>query len=120
MSRLKSLAVFSPTVRRICAASVTVITATYAIIAADRNTDWQDDPTLWSRTVETSPQSDAAHYNLAIMYAEFGKPDEARQHFLQAPEADSNLQSAKANLETLERLERERNVPVNSEKGDDS
>lgn len=31
-----------------------------------RNHDWQDDETLWSRTVETTPTAVRAHYNLGV------------------------------------------------------
>lgn len=49
-----------------------------------RNRDWKDDLTLWTRTVQTSPESARAHIALAGAYLRRGDHDHARQELLEA------------------------------------
>ena len=44
----------------------------YAVICIDRNKDWKDSYSLWSRTLEVEPNSFRAHGNLARVYQEKG------------------------------------------------
>jgi tetratricopeptide (TPR) repeat protein len=49
----------------VCLVCVAFATRTYA-----RNYDWQDDASLWTRTVEVCPQSAKAHLNLGRVFLE--------------------------------------------------
>ena len=49
----------------------------YAVRTLDRNNDWKDQLTLFSRTVETSPRSAKAHFNLGVSLEDADRPDEA-------------------------------------------
>lgn len=62
---------------------VLVVTA-YAGRTWVRNRDWQDNFTLFSATVHTSPWSAKAYHNLAVTYDERGQIDAAMLHFRQA------------------------------------
>ena len=56
---------------------VLVIISVYAAISIDRNRDWQDGFTLWSKTVTQSPESGVAHGSLGRAYQERGMLSEA-------------------------------------------
>jgi cytochrome c-type biogenesis protein CcmH/NrfG len=43
-----------------------------------RAQDWRDDPTLWTATIESRPDSVRAHYNLGIAYLARGRVLDAR------------------------------------------
>lgn len=49
-----------------------------------RNRDWKDDQTLWTRTVQTSPESARAHIALAGVHLRQGRYDQARQELVEA------------------------------------
>jgi Flp pilus assembly protein TadD len=46
-----------------------------------RNRDWVTEETFWSVTVETAPQSARAHYNLAGVYRQQKRAEEAAREF---------------------------------------
>ncbi len=51
---------------------VLIIGTFYAVITINRNRDWRDGYSLWTRTLETSPDSVKAHGNLARVYMDRG------------------------------------------------
>lgn len=70
----------------------------YAGKTIERNHDWKDDLTLWSKTVETSPGSSRAHDNLGFTYERMGKTKEALQEFEKAVRLQPDNYDAMANL----------------------
>jgi len=51
-------------------------------LTVKRNNDWQDDLSLWTATVKTSPNSSKAHNNLAVEYEKLGEMDRAIEEYL--------------------------------------
>jgi tetratricopeptide (TPR) repeat protein len=48
---------------------------------ATRNRDWLDEERLWSTTIQTAPRSARAHYNLAGVYKQQKRTQEAAREF---------------------------------------
>jgi len=70
----------------------------YSLRTIKRNTDWKDALTLWTKTVEVSPQSWLAHTNLGDAYAKRGMYEQAIREYsrsleiyLYAPETYASL-----------------------------
>ena len=63
---------------------VGVVVVAYAVRTWIRNADWQNDFTLFSAAVETTPRSAKAHYNLAIACENRGETALALRHFREA------------------------------------
>ena len=64
-------------VRAVTLAAVLVLSGTYATVTVARNRDWKDGLTLWSKTVQQSPNSGVAHGSLGLAYQEQGRLEEA-------------------------------------------
>ena len=63
---------------RVVALGLTGLTvAVYLVLAMDRNADWRDEITLYTRTAEDSPRAYMAHYNLGTIYLVQGEYDRA-------------------------------------------
>ena len=60
---------------------VIFILSLYASVTIVRNRDWQNNFVLWSKTVQSSPNSLVARGGLGMAYLERGKLDEAAQQF---------------------------------------
>ncbi|MEN9327216.1 MAG: hypothetical protein RI947_24 [Candidatus Parcubacteria bacterium] len=69
---------------------VSIIIAALFIRTVDRNSDWKDESTFWTKTVESSPHSYQAHYNLGTLYMERKELNAAIQELLIAIELKSN------------------------------
>lgn len=65
-----------------------VLLAGYAVRTVVRNGDWQDELTLWRKTVETAPTSARAHHNLAVALSLQGDLAAAEASFQRALAAD--------------------------------
>lgn len=70
----------------------------YSVRTMRRNTDWKDDLTLWSRTVETPFVSPRAFNNLGIAYMEKEQYDEAISQFEKAVQMDPTFEIGYYNL----------------------
>lgn len=75
---------------------VVVLVSAHAARTWVRNRDWRDESTLFGATVQTSPHSSKAHYNLGIAREDRGDIDAALYHFHEAlriypPDADAAL-----------------------------
>ena len=57
------------------------ILGVYAWLTIARNADWKDNFTLWTQTLQTTPNSAVAHGNLGRAYQDRRQLDEARKHF---------------------------------------
>ena len=75
-----------------------LICAALAIRTWARNSDWIDNASLWSNTVETAPNSYKAHYNLSFF------TNDARQN------SEAAMREADRSLAILNQLPDERNV----------
>ena len=49
---------------------IITLLATYSTMTIARNMDWKDGLSLWSKTLETTPNTAAAHGNLGRAYLE--------------------------------------------------
>ena len=58
-----------------------IIVGLYSAATIARNPDWRNNFVLWSKTVESSPNSLVAHGGLGMAYLERGMLNEARQEF---------------------------------------
>ena len=61
--------------------SVAAILIFYSSVTISRNYDWKDNFTLFSKTLESSPNSPIAHGGLGTAYQQQGKYDEATREF---------------------------------------
>jgi tetratricopeptide (TPR) repeat protein len=84
--------------RRVVIPWAVFLLLSYSAITIDRNTDWRDDFSLWSKTVKTSPNSYVAHYNLAIEYVNKGKSEEAVHHYKEAIRINPYIVEPRHNL----------------------
>jgi len=53
----------------------------YALRTIDRNADFKNNLTLWSKTVKTSPNNSKAHNNLGFTYEHLGEGKKALEEF---------------------------------------
>lgn len=72
--------------------------ALYSIGSVKRSLVWKDDFTLWQDTVEKSPSSKYAHYNLALAYRDRGDTGGAIGHLSEAVRLDGSYEDAHYNL----------------------
>ena len=79
-------------------AAFALVIILFAVRIADRNRDWRDAFTLWSKTVKTAPRSARAHNNLGFEYAERGRFDKAVDEYRQAIDIDNDFASPHNNL----------------------
>ncbi|MCS6926954.1 MAG: tetratricopeptide repeat protein [Candidatus Binatia bacterium] len=73
----------------------------YAVRTVVRNGDWQDEITLWRKTVETAPTSARAHHNLAVALSLHGDLAAAEEAFRRALAADPTYGPAYTGLAEL-------------------
>jgi tetratricopeptide (TPR) repeat protein len=60
-----------PYVKVVCGYGlIAVLLTLYGVRTVVRNNDWQDELTLWRKTVETAPRSARARYNLGVVLKE--------------------------------------------------
>ncbi len=57
------------------------ILGVFATLTMARNPDWQNNFTLWSQTIQTTPDSPLAHGNLGREYQDRGQLEKAQKHF---------------------------------------
>ena len=60
---------------------IVILLVIYSTITIARNRDWKDDLSLWSKTLQTTPNSAPAHGNLGRAYLELGLVEEAISEF---------------------------------------
>lgn len=70
----------------------------YAAITVKRNKDWKDDFTLWTKTVETSPDSYRGHNNIGREYLSKGMLDKAMLGFKNALQLKNDYYDAIINI----------------------
>jgi tetratricopeptide (TPR) repeat protein len=73
---------FAPRKSKIVMVSlITVLLVTYSATTIARNRDWKDGLSLWSKTLQTTPNSAVAHGNLGRAYIDQGLLEEAIHEF---------------------------------------
>jgi tetratricopeptide (TPR) repeat protein len=75
-----------------------IITLLFSLRIIDRNRDWKDGSTLWSKTVKTVPRCARAHNNLGAEYIKEGKYKEAVTHLKKALKIKRDYAEAYSNL----------------------
>jgi len=65
-------------------AVILLVLVVYGTVTVDRNRDWRDGKTLWSKTIVTSPNCARAHYNLGTISLKQGEIESATREFEQA------------------------------------
>jgi protein O-mannosyl-transferase len=70
----------------------------YVFSTVNRNNDWKDNFSLWSKTVITSPGNSRAHDNLGFTYDRLGEKEKALDEFKIAVKLDPGNYKALANL----------------------
>lgn len=83
------------------AAACILALSVLAVRTMVRNADWKDDLTLWSRTVQTAPQSARARNNLGTAYLRRGEFSLAEEQFAAAVAIQPDLAVAHGNLGKL-------------------
>jgi len=91
---------FSETVpvKVLSSVAIIVILIFYATITIQRNLDWKDSLTLWSKTVKDSPDSSVAHGSLGWAYQDLGRLAEAVLEYKKAIELFPDNYKAYYNL----------------------
>jgi tetratricopeptide (TPR) repeat protein len=70
----------------------------YVFSTVNRNNDWKNDLTLWSKTVVSNPNNSRAHDNLGFTYDRMGETKKALEEFSMAVKLQPNNFRALANL----------------------
>jgi tetratricopeptide (TPR) repeat protein len=70
-----------PAANLVASILILVILSIYSIATIRRNPDWQNNFTLWSKTIQTSPNSLVARGGLGMAYLERGMLEAARKQF---------------------------------------
>lgn len=86
------------TVRKVLAACLGLFIAGMAIMCYDQVALWRNQITLFKHTVEISPTSGLAHFNLGAGYAFAGRPDLAEPEFREALRLNEQDIGARTNL----------------------
>ena len=87
-----------PEKRGVITAVALLLVCIYAGGAIKRNLVWRDDLTLWSDTVEKSPESFLCHYNLGNELWKRGRMDEAAIQYYEALRINSRFARAHMQL----------------------
>jgi tetratricopeptide (TPR) repeat protein len=74
--------------RTVTLALILVIALPWAVLTLSRNSIWRDGLTFWSKTVQDSPSSAAAHSHLGLVYLNQGKAAQAMAELSRAVELD--------------------------------
>ncbi|MEK6876843.1 MAG: tetratricopeptide repeat protein [Nanoarchaeota archaeon] len=61
-----------------------ILTGLYSTETIKRNYVWRDNYSLWTDTVEKSPDAPPAHHNLGVVYSKQGRLDEAIREYMTA------------------------------------
>ncbi len=85
-------------VQRMVAIFIALLLAFYVFSTINRNSEWKDNMTLWSRTVATNPNNSRAHDNLGFTYERAGETKKALQEFEIAVKLQEDNFRALANL----------------------
>jgi tetratricopeptide (TPR) repeat protein len=75
-----------------------LISLLWVVLTFNRNADWRNNLTLWSRTVAASPQSTLAHNSLGLEFLNRGQYEKAIAEFDQVLKIDQENQNAYINL----------------------
>jgi tetratricopeptide (TPR) repeat protein len=77
---------------------IVILLVAYSTTTIARNRDWKDGFSLWSKTLQTNPNSAAAHGNLGRAYLDLGQLNEAINEFRAALQIRPRSYKAHYNL----------------------
>lgn len=83
------------------AAICVLVISLFAVRTIIRNADWKDELTLWSKTVQTAPESARARNNLGSAYLRRGQLNQAEEQLAAAVAIQPDLAVAHGNLGKL-------------------
>jgi len=75
-------------------ALVVLVLISYGVRTVARNTDWRDESTLFTKTVQAADESARAHLNLGNVHYRAGRPREALAEYKQALDIDPKYAGA--------------------------
>lgn len=75
-----------------------IITAFYFFQTYNRNKDWKNDISLWSKVVEQAPDDILANFALAESSVTAGDIENAKQHYIKTLELNPNIPDAQIKL----------------------
>ena len=87
--------------RRTAAGLYVLMLVIFAVRVVDRNRDWKDGLTLWSKTVSTAPECLRARNNLGVELLNQGRYQEALAQHEKALELNPRLPETMSNLGTV-------------------
>ena len=85
-------------IKNIAIIFIVLLLSSYVFSTTNRNNDWRDNMTLWSKTVSTNPNNSRAHDNLGFTYERMGETEKALQEFELAVKLQEDNFRALANL----------------------
>ncbi len=77
---------------------VVILTGFYGWRTYQRTGDWKDEARLWTKDIETYPDSAYAYYSLGNVYLAQGNYQDARENFSQAVEHNPQMAVAEASI----------------------
>jgi len=80
---------------------VTFMIGGYGFSIIWKNGDWRDEFTLWTKTIQRSPDSHRAHCNLGNVYMESGLIEKAHSEYQTALNINPKIASVHSNLGTV-------------------
>ena len=84
--------------RSLTCASLILVFLLFSLRTVDRNRDWKDGFSLWSKTVQTAPRCARARNNLGFEYDKLGRVGEATLEYEQALAIDPQYAESYNNL----------------------
>lgn len=94
----RTLKPVGPLLRKVLAGTTALLIAGLMTMSYQQVAYWRNQITLFEHTVEVSPESDLAHFNLGAGYAFAGRPDLAEPHFREALRINARDLGSKTNL----------------------
>jgi len=85
-------------IKNIIMVFIVILLGFYIVSTIERNNDFRDNLTLWSKTVDTNPDNSRAHDNLGFTYDRAGETEQALEEFKLAVDLQPDNFRALANL----------------------
>ena len=86
---------------------IIVIIICLSILTFQRNKVWQSEFSLWSDTIQKSPQKARVHYNLGVSLGNLNKFDQAQNEFEAALNLNRDYASAYYNLAAIYEMKKD-------------
>ncbi len=119
MERIYSLKILERSANYVIISILIILTGLYSVGTIKRNYIWRDAYSLWTDTVEKSPDSPPAHNNLGIVYSKQGRFDEAIKEYITAiklnpdsPEPHNDLGNIYSKLDRFDEAVKEYTIAL--------